>query len=101
MECDGVYAMVEAWMTLKPKPRKTPKDAPAAWVETELGTLELGDPRLDVRVKMVLEACAGQPEASLPKACESRAATKGAHRLLDNSKVISCQDPRGPPRGGY
>jgi hypothetical protein len=60
-------------------------------VETELGTLELGDPRLDARVKMVLEACAGQPEASLPKACESRAATKGAHRLLDNSKVTAAK----------
>ena len=58
-----------------------------AWAATELRSVDLGDPRREQRMVQVLEALAEQPQASVPQACGSWAATKAAYRLLANPAV--------------
>ncbi|WP_416181184.1 transposase DNA-binding-containing protein, partial [Chloroflexus sp.] len=41
----------------------------------------LGDARLNRRLMRLVAALAAQPNASVPQACGSRAATKGAYRF--------------------
>ena len=43
--------------------------------------------RLRQRLKMVVEAFIRQPNVSIPQACGSVEATKGASRFLDNKRV--------------
>lgn len=57
------------------------------WVEEELGSLDLGDERLDRRVKKLLGDMGSQPGASLPKASGSASGTKGAYRCLSHDTV--------------
>jgi hypothetical protein len=59
------------------------------WIETEMRTLELGDPRRKERVMRMLEQFSGNPEASIPKASGSRADTKAAYRALGSDWVSS------------
>jgi hypothetical protein len=59
----------------------------ADWVEEELGTVRLYDPRLRRRLFAVVRDFYGQPQAPIPQACGSRAKTKGAYRLFQNEKV--------------
>lgn len=65
----------------------------AAWIETEMKTLNLGDPRRDARVKRMIEQLSANPGASIPKACGTRADTKAAYRAL-GSEDISTEEIR-------
>jgi len=57
------------------------------WIREEFGSAELGDERLTERLVYTAALLAAQPTASIPQACGSWAATKGAYRLFDNEKT--------------
>ena len=59
------------------------------WVKEELKSVDIGDKRLDKRLMMLVSAMARNPEASIPLACESHAATKAAYRFFDDEHVQS------------
>jgi hypothetical protein len=63
------------------------------WIETEMATLDLGDPRLNNRVIRMIELFSANPEASIPKACGSVADTKAAYRAL-KSEAVSAEEIR-------
>ena len=58
-----------------------------SWVSEELGELDLGDVRLDLRLMEMIERLAEQCERSVPQAFGSWAEVKGAYRLWENSRV--------------
>ncbi len=58
-----------------------------AWVVEELGTVQLGDPRRATRLMQVVADLAAHPGASIPEACGTWAATKGAYRLFSSPVV--------------
>jgi hypothetical protein len=60
---------------------------PDAWIEEEFGWCDLGDERLQWRLKRVVKDLADHPMASLPQACEDAAALKATYRFLDNPSV--------------
>lgn len=53
-------------------------------VEQEMQTLDLGDERRDRRAKILLSSLLMAPEASIPTACGSQAASKAAYRFLSS-----------------
>ena len=57
------------------------------WIETEMRTLDLGDPRRARRVMQMIEQFSANPQASIPKACGSDAATKAAYRALGSEEI--------------
>jgi hypothetical protein len=61
----------------------------SAWAEHELRFADLGDRRLNRRLVRLVSDLAAQPEASVPLACGSWAATKAAYRFWDNDRVDS------------
>lgn len=58
-----------------------------AWAAQEVQSAALGDPRRTRRFVRLLEALAAQPQASVPRACGSWAATKAAYRFWDNPHI--------------
>jgi hypothetical protein len=54
------------------------------WAADELRTMRLGDPRREARVIRLVDQVSRQPEASIPQAMGTWAATKAAYRCLDN-----------------
>jgi Druantia protein DruA/Transposase DNA-binding/Transposase Tn5 dimerisation domain len=60
---------------------------PRDWAEEELGGAELGDERLSRRLVDLARAFYARPRSSIPRACDSRARTKAAYRLLMNENV--------------
>lgn len=58
-----------------------------SWAAEELQTLALGDQRRVRRGVQVVEALAARPEASVPQACGTWAATKGTYRFWDSAFV--------------
>lgn len=67
-----------------PQPRLS---EPADWAEAELGGADLGDERLSERLVDIARVFYARPQGSIPQACESRARTKAAYRLLRNENV--------------
>ena len=57
------------------------------WAARELQTLDLGDARRTRRVHHLVDGLVARPQASLPDACQTWAASKAAYRLLDNPAV--------------
>jgi len=57
------------------------------WIETEMETLDLGDPRRNQRVKRMLAQFSANPEASIPKASGSHADMKAAYRALGSEEI--------------
>lgn len=57
------------------------------WIETEMSTLELGDPRRKQRVKRMIDLFAANPGASIPKACGNQADTKAVYRALSSEEI--------------
>jgi hypothetical protein len=57
------------------------------WVEQEFGRVELGDTRLEERLKIVADDFFARPQANVPEACGTRAKTKAAYRLFDHEAV--------------
>jgi hypothetical protein len=58
-----------------------------SWAQEELGKADFGDKRLTKRFIQITSDIAAQPEASVPQACGSEAASKAAYRFLDNENV--------------
>lgn len=60
--------------------------ADAGWTNSELERIDLGDLRLEKRLRRVAEDLSKQPEYPINVASEDMAATKAAYRLFDNEK---------------
>src|SRR6266436_5289847 len=58
-----------------------------SWAQDELGGTDVGDKRLTNRFIHITSDIAAQPEASVPQACGTEAATKATYRFLDNENV--------------
>ncbi|MBS0263440.1 MAG: IS4 family transposase [Planctomycetes bacterium] len=56
-------------------------------IASELDGINLGDARLNVRAKIVLESLASDTEASINAASDGWSQTKAAYRFFDNEKV--------------
>lgn len=61
----------------------------ASWIDVEMETLDLGDPRRHERVKRMIEQFSSNPVASIPKACGTQAATKAAYRALGSEEIVA------------
>src|SRR3990170_337784 len=59
----------------------------APWVSEEMKDVDLGDKRLNERLKEVLSQLGGHPTASIPGACGGYAEMTAAYRLFDNEKA--------------
>lgn len=59
----------------------------APWVMNEMKAADLGDKRLNDRLRDVLSQLAARPTASIPAACGGRAEMTAAYRLFDNEKA--------------
>src|SRR5258708_4705375 len=57
------------------------------WAHKELGEADFGDKRLTKRFVQIASDIAAQPEAIVPQASGSEAATKATYRFLDNENV--------------
>ena len=57
------------------------------WSEEELGKVELGDRRLNIRLVEIADKLSSQPREPINQACDDWADTKAAYRLVDNEKV--------------
>lgn len=64
-------------------PAKPPKD----WAEEEFGQVGLRDRRHRERLCVVARDFFARPQANIPQACQTRAATKAAYRLLEHKAV--------------
>lgn len=56
-------------------------------ISNELETADLGDVRLNRRLRRIADAISLSPDASLPKACRTNAALEATYRLLSNPRV--------------
>ena len=65
----------------------TPTHPNDTWLDAELKTIDLGDTRLNQRLKQVLGALAARPNDSIPAALGGRHELKAAYRLIDNDNV--------------
>jgi hypothetical protein len=70
-----------------PPPSAPPPPAARDWAEAELGAVALGDRRLHRRVVRLARAFYARPQANLPQACGSRAATQAAYRFFAHEAV--------------
>jgi hypothetical protein len=61
------------------------------WGEWEFEQVNLGDQRLNIRLKKLAEDLSAVPEAPINQASEDWAATKAAYRFFQNDKVTSEQ----------
>lgn len=57
------------------------------WARAEFELASLGDQRLDERVVLMAGDFAQHPGAPIPQACEIRAKTSGAYRLIENDSI--------------
>ena len=57
------------------------------WGEREFKAVELGDKRLEQRLKVVAEDLSARPQAAINQASDDWAATKAAYRLFANPKA--------------
>ena len=71
------------WATVCAQPAKPPRD----WAEQEFGQVRLRDRRHRHRLFTVARDFFAQPAANIPQACQSRAKTKAAYRLLEHKAV--------------
>jgi hypothetical protein len=62
-------------------------DTIKSWVEEELRLCDLGDERLNTRLKQILSNLAARPKASFPQACQNIASLKATYRFLCNPNV--------------
>jgi hypothetical protein len=57
------------------------------WIQTEFGSLDLADGRLNTRLASLFQSFCSSPGASIPQATSHWAKTKAAYRFLNNVKV--------------
>ena len=74
-------------LTPLPAPPVPAPAPPADWAEAEFGRAQLGDRRLVARACTLARAFYARPQAPLPEACGSLAATKAAYRLFEHPHV--------------
>jgi Transposase Tn5 dimerisation domain/Transposase DNA-binding len=60
-------------------------------LEQELGTIDLGDARLNRRAQRLIKQLGAHPSASIPTACGGWGETRAAYRLLDQARVTAAQ----------
>ena len=58
-----------------------------SWAAEELKHVDLKDARLNKRLVKMVEDLSSKPETSVPQACETWSATKGAYNFWGNVKV--------------
>src|SRR6266498_2371315 len=58
-----------------------------SWAASELQSVDFKDVRLSKRLFRLVDDLAAHPTASIPEACGSWMATKGAYRFLDSKRV--------------
>jgi uncharacterized protein DUF4338/transposase Tn5 family protein/transposase-like protein len=76
-------------LCLEPPPppiRRRSEEAAGAqdWAEEEWGGVDLGDRRLNQRVRRIAKAFYARPQASIPQACQTRAEAKATYRFLEH-----------------
>ena len=64
-------------------------EAVDAWVEHEFAHVDLGDKRLNERLKRLVSVLAQHPSASLPEATGTPAMLKAAYRFFDNEAAVA------------
>mgnify|MGYP006284078477 CR=1 FL=1 len=64
-----------------------PEGEPSDWAERELGSIQLGDKRLDRRAAEILRQFYGKPLCPIPAACCGEANVKAAYRFFSNSRT--------------
>jgi len=57
------------------------------WAAEEFAAVDLGDKRLDARLKRMCDRLSESPESPINQACEGWAETKAAYRFLQNDNV--------------
>jgi len=64
-----------------------PAEADRDWAEAEFGAARLGDCRRTRRLVQIGRAFYARPQANIPEACATVAATRAAYRFFGNDKV--------------
>lgn len=88
-----VYPLCSNWRQVLCTPPKIrlgdmPRsEAPANWAEEEFSSVRFYDQRLKQRLYRIAQDFYGNPQANIPEACGSKAATMGAYRFFTNEKV--------------
>lgn len=67
----------------------------SSWAEREVGYMKFKDQRLEKRCSILLEMLGKKSEESIPRACQSKAATKAAYRFFDNNRVSADEIRKG------
>ena len=75
------------WSAAFPEGEGEAERGTQTWGEREFRAVELGDKRLEQRLKVVAEALAERPQAPINQASADWAATKAAYRLFANPKA--------------
>ena len=57
------------------------------WADNEVNYMNFNDQRLKKRCSKLLEMLGKNSEASIPRSCRSKAATKAAYKFFDNDNV--------------
>ena len=65
------------------------------WIEEELAGCQLGDGRLDRRLRQLVERMAAGFGETIPLACQDWASTKAAYRFISNERVSEEEILRG------
>jgi hypothetical protein len=82
-----VYPLCRDWRArLGGRAGLAPAPVQGDWADEEFGGVELGDGRLNRRLRTLARDVYAQPQAQLPQACGTRAKTKAAYRLLDHPR---------------
>ncbi len=64
-----------------------PQRTAADWAEEEFGNAQLGHERLRKRLLKIARDFYARPQAQIPQACQSRAATKAAYRFFQHPET--------------
>jgi hypothetical protein len=70
-----------------PGPAPALPPVPQNWTEEEFGAVDLGDERLDRRLRIIAGDFLARPTMNIPQACGSRAKAKATYRFLDHPQV--------------
>ena len=73
-------------VVLKPAPVRVPPSS-QEWMDEEFGQCELGDQRLESRLRQIAADFFARPGMNIPQACGHRAKTKAVYRFLDHPRV--------------
>jgi len=74
-----------------PPPPPPARAAALDWAEEEWGAVDLGDRRLNQRVRRIAKAFYARPQAAIPQACATRAEAKATYRFFDHPATSLAQ----------